>query len=123
MAITTINLMTVFGLPSHRPSTSAGEMVRHFLEDLELSQAKAARSLGMTTNRLNEIVKNKRRVSADTALRFAAYFGTTAQFWLNVQVAWDLWNEMQRSARKTLYATIRKRRPRAVREAAPHVVA
>ena len=113
------------GLPTHRPPTSPGEMVQHFLVDLGQSQAKAARALGMTTNRLNEVVKNKRGISADTALRFAAYFGTTAQFWLNVQAAWDLWNELQRSARLTLiYAAIRKRRPREVRDAAAaHFVA
>jgi addiction module HigA family antidote len=96
-------------------------LVQHFLKDLGLSQAKAARALGMTTNRLNEVVKDRRGISADTALRFAAYFGTTAQFWLNVQAAWDLWKELQRSART--YAAIRQRRPRAVREASAHAVA
>jgi addiction module HigA family antidote len=94
-------------------------MVLHFLGDLGLSQAKAARALGMRPTRLNEVVKNKRRITADSALRFAAYFGTTAQFWLNVQTAWDLWNEMQRSARLTLiYEAIRRRRPHEVRDAA-----
>jgi len=91
-------------------------MVQHFLEDLALSQAQAARGLGVTANRLNEVVKDKRGISADTALRLAAYFGTTAQFWLNVQAAWDLWHELQRGART--YGAVRKRRPRAVREAA-----
>ena len=118
MAITTVNLMSVFGLPTHRPPTSPGEMVRHFLEDLDLSQAKAARALGMTTNRLNEVVKNKRSITADTALRFAAFFSTTPQFWLNVQDAWNLWDEVQGTARATLYASIRQRRLRAVRQAA-----
>jgi addiction module HigA family antidote len=74
-------------------------MVQHFLEDLGLSQAKAARGLGMTTSRLNEVVKNRRGISADTALRFAAYFGTTGQFWLNVQDVWALWHVLQRSGR------------------------
>jgi addiction module HigA family antidote len=91
-------------------------MVRQFLEDIGGSQVEAARALGMTTNRLNEVVKNKRGISADTALRFAAYFGTTAQFWLNVQSAWDLWRELQRGAET--YGAIRRRRPKIVREAA-----
>ena len=121
MGTTTINLLKLYGLPTHRPPTSPGEMVQHFLEDLGLSQAEVARALGMSTNRLNEVVKNKRGISADTALRFAAYFGTTGQFWLNVQDAWDLWHELQRSAR--VYGDIRQRRPRAVKDAAAHVVA
>ena len=80
------------------------------------SQAEAARALGLSANRLNEVVKNKRGISADTALRLAAYFGTTAQFWLNVQGSWDLWRELQRGSKT--YGTIFQRRPRAVREAA-----
>jgi addiction module HigA family antidote len=91
-------------------------MVRDFLADLGVSQADAARALGITANRLNEVVKNKRGISADTALRLAAYFGTTAQFWLNVQAAWDLWRELQQSAHT--YGAIRQRRPRRVRAAA-----
>ena len=113
---TTTKLLKSCGLPTHRPPTSPGEMVEHFLEDLDLSQAEAARALGLSANRLNEVVKNKRGISADTALRLAAYFGTTAQFWLNVQGSWDLWHELQRGSRT--YGTILQRRPRAVREAA-----
>ena len=118
MATTMTKLLKTYGLPTHRPPTSPGEMVKHFLEDLDVSQAEAARALAITANRLNEVVKNKRGISADTALRLAAYFGTTAQFWLNVQDAWDLWHELHRSAQT--YGTIRQRRPRAVREAAAH---
>ena len=95
-------------------------MVRQFLEDIGVSQAEAARALGITANRLNEVVKDKRGVSADTALRFAAYFGTTAQFWLNVQTAWDLWHELKNRA--STYRVIRRQRPRTVR-AASHAVA
>lgn len=114
-------MLQAYGLPTHRPPTSPGEMVRAFLEDLGLSQAKAARALGITTNRMNEIVQDKRGISADTALRLAAYFGTTAQFWLNVQIAWDLWHELQHGA--TDYRTIRQQRPRSVRQAEAHAVA
>jgi addiction module HigA family antidote len=112
------NLLKTYGLPTHRPPTSPGETVLHFLQDVELSQAEAARGLGITANRLNEVVKDKRGISADTALRLAAYFGTTAQFWLNVQDAWDLWHELRRSAQT--YGAIQQRRPRAVRDAAAH---
>ena len=119
MGTTTKKLLKAYGLPTHRPPTSPGETVGHFLEDLKLSQATAARALGMTANRLNEVVKDKRGISADTALRLAAYFGTTAQFWLNVQDAWSLWRELQRGSQA--YGAIRQ--PRAVREAAREAAA
>ena len=119
MATTMTKLLKAYGLPTHRPPTSPGEMVREFLKDLDCSQADAARALGIGTNRLNEIVKDKRGISADTALRFAAFFGTSAQFWLNMQSGWDLWRELHRSART--YRAIRQ--PRAVREAAAHAAA
>ena len=121
MATTMTKLLKAYGLPTHRPPTSPGEMVRQFLEDVGLSQAMAARALGITTNRLNEVVKDKRGISADTALRLAAFFDTSAQFWLNVQVAWDLWHELHRAAQT--YGAIRQRRPRSVREAAAHAAA
>jgi addiction module HigA family antidote len=114
-------LLKLHGLPAHRPPTSPGEMVRHFLADLGVSQAVVARATGLTTNRLNEVAQDKRGISADTALRLAAYFGTTAQFWLNVQTAWDIWHELQRRA--PAYGAIRQRRPRAVREAEAHTAA
>jgi addiction module HigA family antidote len=93
-------------------------MVRAFLDDIGRSQAEAARALGVSTNRLNEVVKDKRGITADTALRLAAYFGNSAQFWLNVQIASDLWHELQRGV--TDYGAIRQRRPQAVRQAAAH---
>lgn len=121
MATTMTKLLKAYGLPTHRPPTSPGEMVRHFLDDVGLSQAVVARALGITANRLNEIVKDRRGISADTALRLAAFFDTSAQFWLNVQDAWDLWHGLQQRAQT--YGTIRQRRPRAVREAASHAAA
>jgi antitoxin HigA-1 len=118
---TTTRLLKAYGLPTHRPPTSPGETVQYFLRDVELSQAEAARGLGITANRLNEVVKDKRGITADTALRLAAYFGTSAQFWLNVQDAWDLWHELRRGGQT--YGAIHHRRPRAVREAAAHATA
>ena len=117
---TTTRLLKAHGLPTHRPPTSPGEMVLAFLEDLGRSQADAARAVGIKATRLNEVVKNKRGISADTALRLAAYFGTTAQFWLNVQTAWDVWHELRRRA--PAYSAIRQRQARAVRENA-HTIA
>ena len=74
-----------------RPPTHPGEMlIEEFLKPLGLSQAEAAARMQMTANRLNEIVRGKRGVTADTALRLSALLGTSPELWLNLQMAWDL---------------------------------
>ena len=76
-----------------RPPTHPGEvLLEEFLMPLGMSQAEAARRMGMSANRLNELVRGKRGVTADTALRFARLFRTSPEFWLNAQRAVDLWD-------------------------------
>ena len=76
-----------------RPPTHPGEMLlEEFLKPLGLSQAEAAGRMQMTTNRLNEIVKGKRGVTADTAWRLSRLLGTSAELWMNLQMNWDLWH-------------------------------
>lgn len=65
-------------------------LLEDFLEPLQLSQYRVAKGLGVPPRRINEIVLGKRAVSADTALRLARFFGTSARFWLNLQTAYDL---------------------------------
>ncbi|MGH9323247.1 MAG: HigA family addiction module antitoxin [Vicinamibacteria bacterium] len=73
------------------PAVHPGEMLREeFLKPLGLTQVDAARELGISVNRLNELVLGKRGVTADTALRLARRFGTTPQFWMHLQADWDL---------------------------------
>jgi len=61
-----------------------------FIEGFGITQNKLAVSIGVPPRRINEIVHGKRAVTADTALRLGKYFGTTAQFWLNLQTHFDL---------------------------------
>lgn len=65
-------------------------LIEEFLEPLNLSQNRAALDMRVPARRINEIVLKKRRITADTALRFAKYFGTSAQFWLGLQMDYDL---------------------------------
>ncbi|MBE0407396.1 HigA family addiction module antitoxin [Psychrobacter sp. AOP22-C1-22] len=68
-----------------------GEVLREdFLEPLDMSATALANQLGVTPARVNEIVREKRGVTADTALRLAKYFGGNAQFWLNLQSTYEL---------------------------------
>ncbi|MFQ5743881.1 MAG: HigA family addiction module antitoxin [Acidobacteriota bacterium] len=68
-----------------------GEILREeYMLPLELSANALAKELGVTPARVNEIVRGRRGVTGDTALRLARYFGTDAQSWLNLQAAYDL---------------------------------
>ena len=67
-----------------------GEILRQELDELELSANSLSKALGVPVNRVTMILNGQRGVSADTALRLARYFGTTAQFWLNLQKTWEL---------------------------------
>jgi len=65
-------------------------LLEEFLEPLELSQNALARGVGVSPRRINEIVLGKRRVTADTALRFGRFFGTSPEFWLGLQMDYEL---------------------------------
>ena len=67
-----------------------GEILREELDGIRLSASALAKALGVPVNRVTMIVNGQRGVSADTALRLARYFGTTPQFWLNLQKTWEL---------------------------------
>lgn len=65
-------------------------LLEEFIESLGVTQHRVAVAIGVPPRRINEIVHGKRRISADTALRLGRYFGTSAQFWLNLQSHYDL---------------------------------
>jgi addiction module HigA family antidote len=65
-------------------------LMEEFLLPLALSQNRLGHELGISPRRINEIVHGKRRVTADTALRLALYFGNSASFWLGLQMDYDL---------------------------------
>ncbi len=73
------------------PPVHPGEVLaEEFLGPLGLSQNKAAQAMRVPARRVNEIVHGKRAVTADTALRLARTFGTTPEFWVNLQAHYDL---------------------------------
>jgi antitoxin HigA-1 len=68
-----------------------GEMLKEeFLAGYGLSQNQLAKAIGISPNRIAEIVNNRRRITADTALRLSLYFGNSAEFWMNLQSYYDL---------------------------------
>jgi antitoxin HigA-1 len=72
------------------PVTPGEVLAEEFLAGYGLTQAELARSLGISPNRIAEIANNRRRITADTALRLGLFFGTTPEFWQNLQAHYDL---------------------------------
>jgi antitoxin HigA-1 len=86
-------------LPTHRPPTHPGEMLlEEFLKPLGISQSAFAIRLGVSFPRLNEIIRGKRGVTPDTALRLARVLGMSAGFWMGLQQDWDLWHTLHSEA-------------------------
>ncbi len=78
-------------LPENRISTHPGEiLLEEFLKPLGITQVEFARHIGVSVQRVNEIVRGKRGVTPQTAWLFAQALGTTPQFWLNLQNSYDL---------------------------------
>ena len=79
------------------PPIHPGEILfEEFLKPLCISQYRLAKGIGVSPRRINEIVHGKRSITADTALRLALYFGTSARFWMNLQSGYDLESEKDR---------------------------
>jgi addiction module HigA family antidote len=78
-------------IPQNRLPTHPGEvLLEEFLQPLKITQLRLAEKLGVTVQRINEIVKGKRGITPETAWLFAGAFGTTPEFWMNLQTLYDL---------------------------------
>lgn len=91
-------------IPTKRAPTHPGEMLlEEFLTPMEISQRDLADAIHVPYQRVNELVNQKRGVTPSTALRLAKFFNVSADFWLNLQVRWDLY-KAQESEQKVLKA-------------------
>ena len=82
-------------IPENREPTHPGEVLgEDFLAPLAISRSRLAEEIRVPSRRINLIVNRKRAVTPDTALRLARYFGTSADFWLNLQQRWDVYQAM-----------------------------
>jgi addiction module HigA family antidote len=72
------------------PVTPGETLKDEFLAEYNLSQSQLARAIGISPNRITEIANNRRRITADTAVRLSLYFGNSAEFWMNLQTHYDL---------------------------------
>ena len=80
-------------IPTNGPPTHPGEMLlEEFLKPLEISQMELAQRIGVSYPRVNELIHGKRGMTPDTALRLEKLLGMEAEFWLNLQLMWDLYH-------------------------------
>jgi addiction module HigA family antidote len=90
-------------IPKYGPPTHPGEMLmEEFLKPLKITQSELADKLGVSYPRVNELIHAKRGITPDTALRLEKLFGMEAQFWLNLQMAWDLYHVTHSSTAKEI---------------------
>ena len=90
-------------IPHKRPPTPPGEMLaEEFLKPLRMTQKELARRIHVSVPRVNEIVRGKRSITPDTALRLARLFRTSPEFWLQGQLAWDLYHTTHSKASKEI---------------------
>ncbi len=87
-------------LPRNRPPAHPGEILaEEFLGPLRITQKDFARGLRVPVQRINTLVKGKRGVTPETAWLLSSAFGTTAEFWMNLQTNWDLYHARKRLGR------------------------
>lgn len=88
-------------IPTNRPPTPPGEMLREeFLKPMGLTQQQLADGLGISYQRVNELINGKRGITTSTALRLAKYFNTSVDFWLNMQRATDIYHVLSKEAQQ-----------------------
>lgn len=92
-------------MPTRLAPITPGEiLLKEFLEPMGVSQNKLARDIDVPITRINDIVHGRRGITVDTGLRLGAYFGTTPEFWLNLQSRYDL-----KLAKRDLWPGIEKK--------------
>jgi len=88
-------------IPTHRAPTHPGEMLlEEFLKPMGLTQRDLADSIHVPYQRINEIINGRRGVTPSTALRLSKFFGVSPDFWMNLQLRWDLYFAQQSEADK-----------------------
>mgnify|MGYP001021484264 CR=1 FL=1 len=98
-------------IPTHRVPTHPGEMLlEEFLIPMEITQKQLANAIQVSYQRINEIVNQRRGISASTALRLSRFLNTSPDFWMNLQQRWDLYR-----ARELEGKALEAIRPRSMR--------
>lgn len=82
----------MLSIPTDREPTHPGEiLLEEFLRPMEITQRELADAIHVPYQRINELINKKRGITPCTALRLSRFFGTSAEFWLNLQTRWDIY--------------------------------
>lgn len=92
---------------TRKPFTPGEFLLEGFIEPMNLTQQALAESMGVPRRRINEIVKGKRAITPDTAIRLGKVFSTSPDMWLNAQRKWDLWNALHNEKMQSEYEKIK----------------
>ena len=88
-------------IPTHREPTHPGEiLIEEFLTPMNLTQRELANSIHVPYQRINEIINKRRGITPSTALRLAKFFGMSEDFWMNLQLRWDLYRVKQSESKE-----------------------
>ena len=88
-------------VPTHRSPTHPGEMLlEEFLTPLHITQRQLANAIHVPYQRVNEIVNQRRGITPGTALRLGKFFGVSADFWMNLQLRWDLYHAQKTESKE-----------------------
>ncbi len=88
-------------IPTHREPTHPGEMlIEEFLNPMNITQRELANSIHVPYQRVNEIINKRRGITPSTALRLAKFLGMSEDFWMNLQLRWDLYKAKQSEAKE-----------------------
>jgi addiction module HigA family antidote len=83
-------------IPTNREPIHPGKiLLEEFLQPMSLTQQELANSIHVPFQRVNEIINRRRGITPSTALRLSKFFGVSADFWMNLQLRWDLYNALQ----------------------------
>jgi antitoxin HigA-1 len=105
-------------IPTDRPPTHPGDvLLEEFLVPMQVTQRELADAIHVPYQRINEIINGRRGITPGTALRLAKFFGMSPDFWMNMQLRWDLYNA-QLSEKDTL-KTMRRYNPASASKAQP----
>ncbi|QYX32542.1 HigA family addiction module antitoxin [Sphaerospermopsis torques-reginae] len=86
-------------IPTHRPPTHPGEMLlEEFMNPLGLTPQKVAESIGVTESQILDLIVGKQNITPSLALRLSKFLGMSVEFWLNLQMRWDLYYTQQAEA-------------------------
>ena len=87
----------IIRIPTNREPTHPGEiLLEEFLKPMDITQEELAQAIRLPFERINGIINKKRRVTPKAALRLAKFFGTSLDFWLNLQLRWDLFQQKKK---------------------------